>query len=40
MVGEIGDTKMRYGEKKLRVGDLCSFVQQNKGVIVAQEEAL
>lgn len=40
MVGEIGDIKMRYGEKKPRVGELCGFVQQNKGVIVAQEGAL
>lgn len=40
VVGEIGDFKMRYGEKKPREGELCGFVQQNKGVIVAQEGVL
>lgn len=40
MVGEIGDFKMKYGEKKPGVRELCGFVQQNKGVIVAQEGVL
>lgn len=35
VVGEIGDFKMTYREKRPRVGELCGFVQQNKGVIVA-----
>lgn len=40
VVGEIGDFKMRYRERKPREGELCGFVQQNKGVIVAQEGVL
>lgn len=42
MVGEteIRDLKMWYGEKKPREEELCVFVQQNKGVIVAQEIVL
>lgn len=37
---EIGDFDMWYGEKKPREGEFCIFVQQNKGVIVAQEVVL
>lgn len=37
---EIGDFKMWYGEKKPGEGELCVFVQQNKGVIVAQKIVL
>lgn len=40
VVGETGDFEMRYGEKKPREGELCGFVQQNKGMIVAQEGVL
>lgn len=40
VVGEIGDFKTKYGEKKPREGELCGFVQQNKGVIIAQEGVL
>lgn len=40
VVEEIGDFQMRYGGKKPREGELCGFVQQNKGVIIAQEGVL
>lgn len=37
---EIGDFKMWYGVEKPREGGLCGFLQQYKGVIVAQEREL